>query len=106
MTFFFDYRRDSLWQGAPRKQIRDKIYGTLLNLDLTTWADRTYYFLGRWYDLEMQLLLRSVVSNGETVIDVGANRGEFALVASHTVGKDGKVVCFEPNQCPGAWAVS
>jgi FkbM family methyltransferase len=34
---------------------------------------------------------------GETVVDVGANIGTFALLASRAVGVKGKVVAFEPD---------
>ena len=96
LTPCIDYRFDWIWIGAPVKLIREKIHGSLIRLDLSTWADRSYYFLGRWYDLEMQLLLSGTIISGDTVVDVGANRGAFALAASHVVG-DGKVICFEPN---------
>jgi FkbM family methyltransferase len=94
---FLDYRWDWLWADAPVKTIREKMYGNLIQLDLSTWSDRSYYFLGRWYDLEIQLLIADLVRPGETIVDVGANRGAFALVASHLVGSRGKVICFEPN---------
>jgi FkbM family methyltransferase len=45
----------------------------------------------------MQLLIADVLQPGDTVIDVGANRGNFALAASHIVGSSGRVICFEPN---------
>jgi len=97
LVVFYDYRRDWLWADAAVKTIREKTYGDLIKLDLSSWSDRSYYFLGRWYDLEMQLLIADVVKTGDTIIDVGANRGNFALVASHVVGSGGKVICFEPN---------
>lgn len=97
LAFLFDYRQDWLWIDAPVKTIREKIYGNLVLLDLSTWSDRSYYFLGRWHDLEMRLLITDLVKSGETVIDVGANRGAFTFVASHVVGCDGKVISFEPN---------
>ena len=92
-----DYRWNWLWADAPIKTIREKLYGNLIRLDLSTWSDRSYYFLGRWYDLEVQLFIADVVRSGETIVDVGANRGNFALAASHVVGSRGKVICFEPN---------
>jgi FkbM family methyltransferase len=73
------------------------MFGNLVELDLSNWSDRSYYFLGRWYDLEMQLLMAELVEPGETIVDVGANRGAFALAASRVVGSSGKVICFEPN---------
>jgi FkbM family methyltransferase len=97
LTSLVDYRWDWLWAGAPVKTIHDKIYGNLMQLDLSKWSDRSFYFLGRWYDLEMQLLIADLVKPGETIVDVGANRGAFALAASRVVGSGGKVICFEPN---------
>ena len=88
---------DWLWTDAPVKTIREKMYGNLMQLNLSKWSDRSDYFLGRWYDLEMQLLINNLVKSGETVVDVGAHRGEFALAASRVVGSSGMVICFEPN---------
>jgi hypothetical protein len=42
----------------------------------------------------LQLALIKFVKRGETMIDVGAHRGEFALAASKVVGSHGKVICF------------
>jgi FkbM family methyltransferase len=69
-----------------------------MHLNLAEWSDRSTYFLERWYDLETQLLMKAFIRAGDTVIDVGANRGMFALTASHLVGKNGQIICFEPNQ--------
>jgi FkbM family methyltransferase len=92
-----DYRRDWLWAGAPSKTIRQKSLGHVLELDLSQWADRSTYFLGRWHNLEMQRFMSDVIKPGDTVVDIGANRGNFALAASHLLGNMGKVLCFEPN---------
>ncbi len=37
------------------------------------------------------------IRRGSVVIDVGAGIGEFAILASNKVGKDGKVVAIEPS---------
>jgi FkbM family methyltransferase len=92
-----DYRRGWLWAGAPSKTIREKSLGHVLELDLSQWADRSTYFLGRWHNLEMQRFMSDVIKPGDTVVDIGANRGNFALAASHLLGNMGKVLCFEPN---------
>jgi FkbM family methyltransferase len=95
--FVGDYRRNWLWEPAGQRAVRNKITGSTVAVDLGNWADRATYFLGRWYDLNTQLLIRDLVAPGDTVVDVGANNGAFVLVASSLVGGCGKVLCFEPN---------
>jgi FkbM family methyltransferase len=75
----------------------DKRNGYAIELDLSWWSDRLTYFLGRWHDLPAQMILDTVVNPGDLVVDVGANRGSFAFYASRRVGKNGRVMCFEPN---------
>ena len=91
------YRKNAFWKEAPEKIIRGKTHGFLMHLDLSHWGDRLAFFLGRWYDLEKQLFLKDFLVEGDTVIDIGANRGMFTLCASRLVGGTGKVISFEPN---------
>lgn len=42
-------------------------------------------------------LLRSILKEGMTFIDIGANLGWYTLIASKIVGKDGRVFAFEPE---------
>lgn len=42
-------------------------------------------------------LLRALVAEGGTVVDVGANVGYFALLFSQRVGPRGRIVCIEPD---------
>ena len=91
------YQRNWLWKGAGERTIRDKRNQYLVTLDLEWWADRLAFFLGRWSDLGTLSLIDAVAKPGDVVIDIGANRGFFALAASRAVGSAGRVVCFEPN---------
>jgi hypothetical protein len=101
-TFVGDYSRDWLWAAAPVKTMRGKLHGYDMKLDLSKWSDRSAFFLGRWYGLPAQLLVADLLKQGDVVVDVGANRGMFALMASRVVGDTGKVIagkviCIEPN---------
>jgi FkbM family methyltransferase len=89
--------RDWLWRGAPTVTSTDKNTGYIIRRDLSWWSDRLSYFLGRWYSLEIPIVTKDLVGAGDTVIDIGANRGDFALCASTLVGQAGKVLAFEPN---------
>lgn len=42
-------------------------------------------------------VLASLLAEGDTLIDVGANHGSFAIAASHLVGGGGCVVAIEPQ---------
>lgn len=48
-------------------------------------------------DLPLTCLLRKVVKPGMTVVDVGANIGYYTLLTSQLVGKEGKIIAFEPE---------
>jgi len=97
LIFIGDYRRIWLWKNAPVKTIRGKLHGYLMELNLAHWSDRAVFFLGRWYSLDIQLLMSDLIRPTDTVIDIGANHGMFALTAAQLVGDKGKVICFEPN---------
>jgi FkbM family methyltransferase len=99
-AIFLQDPSDPLWRQAPLREMRNKLTGYLMHLDISHWPDRMTFFLGRWYDLETQLFIAGVLKKGDTVIDVGANRGDFALAAAHLVGESGKVIAFEPNPAP------
>ncbi len=88
------------WRDAPTVYDRGKVHDYRVRLDLSDDIDRSTYFLGRYYDLEIQLLLDAVLRPGDTCIDVGANVGNMTLHAAFRVGPKGRVISFEPNpQC-------
>lgn len=92
-----DWRRSGEWAGFPPQLFRNKLNGCWFVADLSQWSDRSAYFLRRWYDLKLIRTLNALVGPGDTVVDVGANYGHFALAAACRVGPPGKVVAFEPN---------
>jgi precorrin-6B methylase 2 len=92
-----EQQRQWFWAGAPSRTVRGKLHGFEMKLDLSNGSDRSTYFLGRWIDLHNQLFMLDLLEPGDTVVDVSAHRGSFALVASRLVGQRGKVVCFDAN---------
>ena len=51
---------------------------------------------GEWSEGE-NIIMSNFISEGDTIIDVGANIGTTVLPASK-VGQNGKVIAFEPQQ--------
>lgn len=87
----------SKWKTAPIKIIRHKWHGYLMKLDLSNWSERHTYFLGRYYDLNLQLAMNQVLKPGDRFVDVGANIGMISLHGAALVTDSGRVDSFEPN---------
>lgn len=49
------------------------------------------------YEAYETKLFRSIVKEGMTVVDIGANVGYYTLIAAELVGESGKVFAFEPE---------
>jgi len=76
------YRRNQRWTGFAPRWVRGKLHGYDMLIDLASWSNRDTYFLGRFYDVPNQLLIKALVQPGETVVDIGANEGMISLVAA------------------------
>ncbi len=55
------------------------------------------------YDIDQTEAIRSLLSPGDYFVDVGANKGDFSLLAARTVGARGKVLAFEPEPDNCRW---
>jgi FkbM family methyltransferase len=49
------------------------------------------------YEPELQDAVRTLLHEGDTFVDVGANEGIFSVIASKAVGATGRVVAIEPQ---------
>src|SRR5581483_2449965 len=47
--------------------------------------------------------IRALLKPDETFVDVGGNKGDFALLAAKVAGPGGKVVCIEPEPTNFGW---
>lgn len=64
---------------------------------LKRWRFRRQVKAGRFVPDEPEIaLISQLVSDGDTVIDVGANVGHYTLHLAKCVGAQGRVVAFEP----------
>lgn len=75
--------------------------GQRLQVDLSSTIGRSILLRGRYEPL-VEAVLRSVLEPGDAFVDVGANVGYFAVIASPLVGAAGSVHCFEPNSAVAA----
>ncbi len=55
-------------------------------------------------EVAVTILMLSLLSEGDTMVDVGTHFGYEALLGSHLVGSTGQVICFEPS--PRAFAIA
>jgi FkbM family methyltransferase len=66
-------------------------YGDTIGLHVAAYRlAQTPFDEGEWK------LVRRALERGGTFIDVGANQGFYTILASRTVGPDGRVIAFEP----------
>ncbi len=65
-----------------------------MRVDLDEWIQQNIFFFGV-YDEAGIRLVKSVLSEGDVFLDIGANVGCFTLVASEATGRKGKVIAFE-----------
>jgi FkbM family methyltransferase len=69
--------------------------GCRMTCDLTEFVQRQIYFMGTFEPVESYLFTR-LLRAGMTVIDAGANVGQYTLLAAPAVGSAGSVHSFEP----------
>jgi len=100
--FVGGHTKDWLWADVKPRWMRGKLHDYEMVVDLSHWSPRATFFLGRFYDLGTQSIVRQLLTNGDTFVDIGANIGMISLVAARQVGANGKVIAFEPNPVPRA----
>jgi FkbM family methyltransferase len=54
-----------------------------------------------WFEDELNAL-RKILKPGQTVLDIGANLGMYALSMARVVGQEGRVIAFEPASSTAA----
>lgn len=89
--------RQSDWRDASVVEIRDRLHGLWMRLDLADFFQRIAYFFGSYHELDILTTLGAGLQPGDVFLDGGANIGLVTLHASCLVGPGGVVHAFEPN---------
>ena len=80
---------------SQSKTVHETPYGVKIYLDLanpSTWD----LIQGKDPEKKVKEFFLENIKTGDTIIDVGANIGEFSLIAAEKVGPSGKIVAIEP----------
>jgi FkbM family methyltransferase len=88
---------EARWQRAPLAEVKGKLHGYRMRLDLSNWSERLTWSLARYHDLPIQLVLQRILRPGDGFVDIGANLGMVTLQARALVGTTGRVIACEPN---------
>lgn len=86
------------WQllGAPEKFI-GKLDKSPFVVDFADRYTSVHQFLYGYYEPEVTLVFLSLISSGSQIMDIGANKGYFSLLAAKRVGNSGKIFSYEPS---------
>ncbi|MCX5724503.1 MAG: FkbM family methyltransferase [Nitrospirae bacterium] len=79
---------------VKRRRVSPHRYEMELQLDDP--MERFAYFLGCYWGIDVTATVVRLLRQGDYFIDVGANLGFVTLAASRAVGREGKVLAFEP----------
>lgn len=79
-----------------------RCFGGRIYIDITESSMMLARVRGK-YEIEKHKAIRTFLKPGGIFIDVGANKGDFSLVAAKLLDKTGKVIAFEPESKNCKW---
>ncbi len=91
------YGSDESWAFAGERVTTAVSHGYKMRLRLDNSVERETFYLGRFYEWELQSALERFLRPGDVFIDAGANIGMITLAAAALVGPIGTILAFEPN---------
>ena len=85
------------WFSKPGERLVTRVgFDYWMDLDLRDHIQRSIYLFS-FYEAPTAGYLRSRLGKGMVFADIGANVGQFTLLAARLVGPDGHVFAFEPE---------
>ena len=93
---------DRIRRLIPDRYFVFSVHGSKIHLNIKESPMMLQRALGLYEPAKTQAI-QSLLKPGETFVDAGANKGDFALLASRIVGNNGKVVCIEPEPINFSW---
>lgn len=88
---------DARWLDAGYRAARMRWHRARVELNTAERFERWAYFLGRYHEWPLQLLMMAALRPGEVFVDVGANIGLISILGGWLVGAEGRVYAYEPN---------
>lgn len=92
---------DSLYKNLKPKGIvlLNNVQGNKMYVNTEDKSMVPYLLLDRVWEKYKTELFKKIITQGMTVVDVGAGIGYYTLIAAKLVGKTGIVYAFEPEPC-------
>jgi FkbM family methyltransferase len=98
--------RMTLWRIVkpifPNRYKPYKVPGGKIFLNISESPMMLARVVGR-FEVQKHQAVLSLVKPGMTFVDVGANKGDFGLLAAQLVGENGRVLSFEPEPTNCHW---
>lgn len=93
---------DELWYMInyylrPSRRIIKKVQGANMLLDLSDGGINRDLFLYGCREPECTKIFKAELSEGMTVVDIGANIGYYVLIESQLIGNSGRIYAIEPE---------
>lgn len=80
----------------PNKKSWVEFEGYQICVDPTEYVGKSIYN-GRFHEAKLRDKILQEIEDGDKIADIGAHIGSTALIFRQAVGKQGEVICFEPN---------
>ena len=84
-------------RAAEHEGLLSDVFGFIMYLDPNDDTGCLSYYLSGNYEPATSAVFRQVLSEGDTVVDVGAHWGYYTLLAASLCGSRGRIFAFEPH---------